>query len=158
MKSHPKSEITVQIREKVLKQIRKSCKESQNEIFGYLVGLFNPNENHISIQSQIFVKNAVMSSETSTYQISGTAGEFNKQFRKIKDEISEDLLVVGWWHSHINLGCFLSATDISTQEAFFPEINHVAMVIDPIQDTFAFFTLDRDVKKKYRELRYQVVS
>ena len=158
MKSPPNTEISIQIREKVLNQIRKSCKESQYEIFGYLVGYFNPNENHVAIRSQIYIKNAVMSSETNTYQIEGSAGEFNKQFQKIKEELSDDLLVVGWWHSHINIGCFLSETDIRTQEAFFPEVNQVALVVDPIKDTYAFFTLDENSTQKYRELKYQVVS
>lgn len=43
-------------------------------------------------------------------------------------------MVVGWLHSHPGYGCFLSSTDISTQERFFDEEFHVAMVVDPTKE------------------------
>jgi len=40
-------------------------------------------------------------------------------------------IVVGWIHSHPGYGCFLSATDVSTQRKYFNEEFSVAFVIDP---------------------------
>ncbi len=40
-------------------------------------------------------------------------------------------LVVGWYHSHPNIGAFFSATDRRTQRAFFAHGYSVGWVIDP---------------------------
>ncbi|MBI5228721.1 Mov34/MPN/PAD-1 family protein [Candidatus Micrarchaeota archaeon] len=40
-------------------------------------------------------------------------------------------LIVGWCHSHPGYGCFLSLQDLETQQKYFPEEFHIAMVIDP---------------------------
>ncbi|ODQ50312.1 multicatalytic endopeptidase [Saitoella complicata NRRL Y-17804] len=43
-------------------------------------------------------------------------------------------MVVGWYHSHPGFGCWLSSTDINTQQSF-EQLNPraIAVVIDPIQ-------------------------
>jgi len=41
--------------------------------------------------------------------------------------------VVGWAHSHPDYGCFLSSTDVATQETLFPESYHFALVVDPVR-------------------------
>ncbi|MBI4360224.1 hypothetical protein HY572_00445 [Candidatus Micrarchaeota archaeon] len=41
--------------------------------------------------------------------------------------------VVGWTHSHPDYGCFLSSTDVATQESFFSEDFHFAFVVDPVR-------------------------
>jgi proteasome lid subunit RPN8/RPN11 len=48
-------------------------------------------------------------------------------------------LIVGWYHSHPGLGAFFSLTDRRTQAAFFPHPYSVGWVIDPIDETEAFF-------------------
>ncbi|MBI4329846.1 MAG: Mov34/MPN/PAD-1 family protein [Chloroflexi bacterium] len=42
-------------------------------------------------------------------------------------------LIVGWYHSHPGIGAFFSATDRSTQRAFFNSPYSLGLVIDPIQ-------------------------
>ena len=42
-------------------------------------------------------------------------------------------MVVGWLHSHPGYGCFLSGTDVGTQERYFTEPFHVAIVVDPFK-------------------------
>jgi proteasome lid subunit RPN8/RPN11 len=49
------------------------------------------------------------------------------------------LLVVGWFHSHPNLGAFFSGTDRATQRSFFPNEYSLGYVIDPIRDDHAYF-------------------
>lgn len=47
--------------------------------------------------------------------------------------------VVGWFHSHPNLGAFFSGTDRRTQAAFFSESYKLGWVIDPIRAEEAWF-------------------
>lgn len=49
------------------------------------------------------------------------------------------LLVVGWFHSHPDLGAFFSATDRRTQQNFFHHDYSVGYVIDPVRDDHACF-------------------
>jgi proteasome lid subunit RPN8/RPN11 len=43
------------------------------------------------------------------------------------------IMVVGWYHSHPNLGVFFSGTDRATQSAFFNHPYALGLVIDPIR-------------------------
>jgi Prokaryotic homologs of the JAB domain len=49
------------------------------------------------------------------------------------------LCVVGWYHSHPNLGAFFSSTDRDTQAAFFSHGYSVGWVIDPTDEDEALF-------------------
>ncbi|MFA6049434.1 MAG: Mov34/MPN/PAD-1 family protein [Candidatus Micrarchaeia archaeon] len=53
------------------------------------------------------------------------AGEFRAK------RAGPQTVIVGWAHSHPGYGCFLSATDVSTQEKFFSHPQSIALVIDP---------------------------
>jgi proteasome lid subunit RPN8/RPN11 len=48
-------------------------------------------------------------------------------------------MVVGWYHSHPNLGAFFSGTDRRTQRAFFAQSYSIGLVIDPVRDEEAWF-------------------
>ena len=52
-------------------------------------------------------------------------------------------MVVGWYHSHPGFGCWLSGTDVNTQQSF-EQLNQraVAVVIDPIQSVKGKVVLD----------------
>ncbi len=54
-------------------------------------------------------------------------------FSQLSEKLSDGKQVVGWIHSHPDYGCFLSHTDMATQEAFFNEPYHFAMVVDPVR-------------------------
>ncbi|MCL2925514.1 MAG: Mov34/MPN/PAD-1 family protein [Trichodesmium sp. MAG_R04] len=47
--------------------------------------------------------------------------------------------IVGWYHSHPNLGVFMSGTDMNTQRAFFYHPWCVSIVYDPVRDDIAYF-------------------
>eukprot|EP00344_Euplotes_crassus_P003436 CAMPEP_0196996608 /NCGR_PEP_ID=MMETSP1380-20130617/2446_1 /TAXON_ID=5936 /ORGANISM="Euplotes crassus, Strain CT5" /LENGTH=198 /DNA_ID=CAMNT_0042412635 /DNA_START=11 /DNA_END=608 /DNA_ORIENTATION=+ len=52
-------------------------------------------------------------------------------------------MVVGWYHSHPGFGCWLSGTDVNTQQSF--EMLHprcVAVVVDPIQSVKGKVVID----------------
>lgn len=48
--------------------------------------------------------------------------------------------MVGWWHTHPNLGAFFSGTDRSTQAAAFQKPWNVGVVIDPVRIELAIFS------------------
>lgn len=151
----------VYIDKNTLNHIDELSKNSDREIFGYLIGLISKWKKniYIVIKEQIYIKNTVRSNKFNTSQIEGTAGKYEQEFQKLKHSMGkENLRVVGWWHSHINLGCFLSLTDIHTQEYFFPEPYQVALVVDPIREEVKFFTLDKSSKNKYKPLSYAIIS
>lgn len=51
--------------------------------------------------------------------------------------------VVGWYHSHPGFGCWLSSTDISTQQSFEKLCKRaVAVVVDPIQSVKGRVVID----------------
>jgi len=151
----------VYIEENTLTQIRKLAASSELEIFGYLIGeiLKWRDKLYLVIENHLFIQNAVHSHKFTTSQIEGTAGRYDKEFKKLKlEKGNESLRVVGWWHSHPGYGCFLSTTDIHTQEYFFPESYQVALVVDPIKHEFKFFTLEKSSNNKYREISYAIIS
>lgn len=47
--------------------------------------------------------------------------------------------IVGWYHSHPNLGVFMSGTDMRTQQAFFPHPWCLSIVYDPMREDIGYF-------------------
>jgi proteasome lid subunit RPN8/RPN11 len=148
----------VYIYKHVLDEIKELSSKSENEIFGYLIGLIVSwsHKKYVVVKNQIHLKHLIISKKFSTQDIKGTAGSYVREFQKLRKN-NNNLLVIGWWHSHINLGCFLSPTDIYTQQCFFPESYQIALVVDPIREEFKFFTLDLKSKMKYRAISSAVI-
>ena len=48
------------------------------------------------------------------------------------DEMKDGERVVGWYHSHLGCGCFLSDTDLDTHSGIFGAGIGFAVVIDPV--------------------------
>jgi len=48
-------------------------------------------------------------------------------------------VIVGWYHSHLDLGVFMSDRDLLTQRGGFPHPHQVAMVVDPMRGTAGAF-------------------
>lgn len=53
--------------------------------------------------------------------------------------IDQGFVVVGWVHSHPDLGAFFSGTDRRTQRAFFAQPWQVGLCIDPVRGETAWF-------------------
>ncbi len=71
---------------------------------------------------------------TADNEATAVSVKFSREaFSKLSEKLSDGKQVVGWIHSHPDYGCFLSHTDIATQEAFFTENYHFAMVVDPVR-------------------------
>lgn len=161
MKSKIEYTFPVYIEKNILKEIQGLCDESELEIFGYLIGVIHQwvKKIYIVIQDHLFIKGAVHSHQFTTSQIEGTAGKYEERFQQLKNKRNNsNLRVVGWWHSHPGFGCFLSNTDLITQQYFFPESYQVALVVDPKNREYKFFSLENNTKKGYKEISHAVIS
>jgi proteasome lid subunit RPN8/RPN11 len=54
------------------------------------------------------------------------------------DRLDFDYVIVGWYHSHLGIGCFMSETDVSSHASAFGSSGY-AMVIDPIREELKMF-------------------
>ena len=48
-------------------------------------------------------------------------------------------ILLGWYHTHPNLGVFLSGYDFFIQRNFFSQFWQIALVVDPRREKFSFF-------------------
>ena len=76
----------VYIYENVLNEIKDLCKNNENEIFGYLIGLIYKwkEQMYIIIEDKLFIEGTFNSHKISFAQIEGTAGKYDKEFQKLK--------------------------------------------------------------------------
>ncbi len=61
------------------------------------------------------------------------------QLHKDRNENYPDLDIVGWFHTHPDLGVFYSSDDVVVHSAAFTLPWHIGMVIDPIRKEAGFF-------------------
>ena len=61
------------------------------------------------------------------------------QLQKDRSESYPDLDIVGWFHTHPDLGVFYSSDDVVVHSAAFTLPWHIGMVIDPIRNESGFY-------------------
>lgn len=77
------------------------------------------------------VEQALPSNEYSNSSVSLRMGA--EVWSRAGEQLQNGLMVVGWYHSHPNLGVFFSGTDRATQSAFFNHPYALGLVVDPIR-------------------------
>ncbi|RLE79743.1 MAG: hypothetical protein DRJ52_07815 [Thermoprotei archaeon] len=121
---------------KVVKKIEKHTKkELPNEAIGFLIGrCFSWNrKKYTLVKDSIPLKS--IATEVEVEPLEGAlAPAIYKYFKSKKEDI-----IVGWYHSHPNYGCFLSKTDIISHMKYFTQDYHIALVYDPIRDELDLF-------------------
>lgn len=123
----------VLVRSALLPEIlRFSESHPQVEIGGFLLGRHDGR--CVTVRNFIPARNARSrgASLKFTHETWADAG------RRREAEFPDDE-IVGWHHTHPNLGVFLSASDRFIQESFFREPWQIAMVVDPQRRELAFF-------------------
>lgn len=83
---------------------------------------------------------------------------FPQLARQINESRRRNKIIVGWAHAHPNFGCFLSQTDVQTQEKYFGEEFNFALVIDPVRNEKQVFKLSEENARGYRSASYAVVA
>lgn len=63
------------------------------------------------------------------------------------DDLDFEYSIVGWYHSHPGMGCFMSEIDVGTQQGVFNLPHHSALVLDPLNHELeAYYIHDNRVK------------
>jgi proteasome lid subunit RPN8/RPN11 len=99
-----------------------------NEVGGYLLGL------PCTCQSQNMtwvVKAIPGRCNSSRYYVEIESSTYDTVWHYVE---KENLAVVGWYHSHPNLGIFFSSIDRRNSKLYFRKPHQVAIVIDPVRD------------------------
>jgi proteasome lid subunit RPN8/RPN11 len=113
------------MKRKVLKKIRKHAMSSPaNEVAGLLLGSLR--------HETLLVSDAVTGKQKSSATHVVLEDEFLVRAANRYGRLGRRKSIVGWYHSHPDLGCFVSSIDFATQERFqalFPDA--VGLVIDP---------------------------
>jgi len=106
----------------------------KKEVGGLLVGqVWKQASKNARVFSQplITIIEAIPSTEFRNSSVSLEMG--SNLWNRFNDRVSGEGIVVGWYHSHPNLGAFFSGTDRRTQKAFFNHQYSLGWVIDPFR-------------------------
>ena len=124
------------IHEPVLEQILEYSEEdTSRELGGFLVGgVFADSRDYVEVRHFVRAQEARSRAASLTF----THETWACLRREIEERFPEEVLV-GWQHTHPNLGIFLSAYDLFLHRHFFGEPWQVAMVVDPQRQEFGFF-------------------
>ena len=106
---------------------------------GLLIGrtFINTDESLFNIKYVVMVTGCVSADHAKG---TATALRMEPQLWSKANSIKTDKeFVVGWFHSHPNLGAFFSGTDRRTQASFFQDEHKIGWVIDPVRKEEAWF-------------------
>ena len=141
---HPEGEhkdiCKVYIKKTALDKMIRHCQDKskpQLEAMGFLVGEVFKWEDFLYSMIKDVVTTDLISTEIS---VRFDSEGFEPLFEKL-DSLDYDYIIVGWYHSHPDLGCFLSQTDLNTQKRIFNMPFHSAIVLDPIQEDLKVYRL-----------------
>ena len=101
---------------------------------------------------ELYITKGLFVTRGEEYSVSFSESDF-----QVFDRVTSPEFCVGWWHSHPGFGCFLSHIDIATQNGIFYQPYHVALVVDPLRNEIAFFTLDKKSKRGYKEINFATI-
>jgi len=121
----------VLVNRKCLTDIYKHVTTSSNELGGLLIGnvLTNPKNNQPNI---IVISDTIASLE---YDSTNVSLRMDSTIWNIaRNKINTGFVVVGWYHSHPNLGAFFSGTDRHNQKNNFNHVYSIGYVIDPYRN------------------------
>lgn len=145
---------SVYIKKTALDKMIRHCQDrtkSQREVMGFLVGEVFKWEGILYSMIKDVVTTDLRSTEIS---VRFDSQGYELLFEKL-DSLDYDYIIVGWYHSHPNLGCFLSQTDLDTQKRIFNMPFHSAIVLDPIQEDLKVYKLELE---DHKEVPFAVCS
>lgn len=128
----------VYLRDRCLDDIIGHCKDQADkgvEAMGFLAGgVFSWKGRPYTV-----ARDAVTTAlEASAVSVRFDRNGFPDLFESL-DGLGYDYILVGWYHSHPDYGCFMSGTDQHTQSTGFSEPFHVALVVDPVREEMKAF-------------------
>lgn len=119
------------------------------EVAGVLLGNYvQDKENTFSVFiTDVIAAEQVVSSQTS---VEVTAEAWASIWKQIDKRFPDQRIIIGWYHSHPNMGVYLSNSDILTHTKHFPQKWLVAFVIDQIRNEWGLFAWSNSDEKIIR--------
>jgi proteasome lid subunit RPN8/RPN11 len=112
----------------VLDSIWNHLRERRVEMGGLLIGkVYNLSESAFIVSAENFARGDAFDGTGVSLRLE--TGVWETARRKLSSEQS----VIGWYHSHPNLGAFFSGTDRRTQASFFNQPHCLGLVVDPVR-------------------------
>ncbi|MCL2786557.1 MAG: hypothetical protein FWD81_05005 [Methanomassiliicoccaceae archaeon] len=116
---------------------------SNEEVMGLLAGnMYADGDGPYAVVSKV-VTSGLLSDDVS---VRFDPSEMETLFDAL-DDLDFDYVIVGWYHSHLGIGCFMSETDVATHASAFGSAGY-AMVIDPMKDEIRMFKGSGDGPKE----------
>lgn len=115
------------------RQAMSHVSSDRNEVGGLLIGRAwaDAREGGLETRPLVLAERAVASAE---YRNSAVSLEMGTEiWNRVNSQAVDGSFVVGWYHSHPNLGAFFSGTDRRTQRSFFAQPYSIGWVIDPFR-------------------------
>jgi 26S proteasome regulatory subunit N11 len=115
------------------------------EVMGFLLGTVHRcGDNTFALVKDV----ATTSLEATSVSVRFERGGLEDLFGTL-ETTDFNYVIVGWYHSHPGHGCFLSEIDVETQRRMFDRSWHSAIVIDPVQQDIAAFSIkDHKVEER----------
>ena len=108
--------------------------DSDIEVMGLMIGRFYRDEHGVYAIVDRPVSSKLISDR---FGVSFDKDSMEELFDSLDMDDSES--IVGWYHSHLDIGCFMSPTDIATQNGLFGGECGFALVIDPVRKEIKIF-------------------
>jgi len=113
------------------------------EVMGLLIGHILKDDDGIYVRTADAVTSDLDADEASVRFKKETLEDLFESIDRCKGDA-----VVGWYHSHLGIGCYLSDVDIRTHKGIFGDETGFAVVIDPSDSTLAVFSCGMDGPQK----------
>jgi len=133
-KKFPIVTITDDTRSKILKHLNSGSVELGGLLLGNVVSSYD-------LESGVAIVNIEDSIESLEFDSTSVSLSMDSSvWQRANAAKSSSSFVVGWYHSHPNLGAFFSGTDRKTQREFFNQKYSVGLVIDPVRHEELWFS------------------
>ena len=131
-----RSRPVIVLQKTIMKDIIEHLQKRNVEMGGLLLGRVFQD---VDCPSDFFVT-VEKSVQSSTFSSTSVSLEMAADvWNAAREQGAEGQYVIGWYHSHPNLGAFFSGTDRHTQRSFFNQRHSVGLVVDPIRNEQKFF-------------------
>jgi proteasome lid subunit RPN8/RPN11 len=138
------------VKDKIMKHLQSQNVELGGLLIGSVISISDLNEGIVAI----IIKDSVPSND---FESTSVSLSMSPTVWQAANELGDEkTFVVGWYHSHPNLGAFFSGVDRKTQKDFFNSEYNLGLVIDPIRHEEKWFSgggsIEVDLNKVICEL------
>lgn len=117
--------------------------DENKEIMGLIIGTFYRDDNGVYAIADRVATSRLIADPIS---VQFDKDSLEELFDSI--ELADEESVIGWYHSHLDIGCFMSETDVRTQDGIFGGECGFAIVIDPVRKELKIFDSTPNLPKE----------